>query len=141
MRLYLGGRAETALGEKDFSNYNTTKEQALESQFDSLPEQDFKGEALSRVFSRVTLTGSGKSEMAGHLEKHRSVPLQGASSGGTDAKCPQPLDRGLWNGFGNKARGMKKRKMGRQVSKCLLCKHQEPSSVPSSHVQGECCTG
>lgn len=95
MRLYLGGRAETALGEKDFSNYNTTKEQALESQFDSLPEQDFKGEALSRVFSRVTLTGSGKSEMAGHLEKHRSVPLQGASSGGTDAKCPQPLNFGM----------------------------------------------
>lgn len=108
MRLYLGGRAETALGEKDFSNYNTTKEQALESQFDSLPEQDFKGESLSRVFSRVTLTGSGRSEMAGHLEKHRaqrrSVPLQGASSGGTGAKCPQPLDRGLWNGFVNKAR-------------------------------------
>lgn len=84
----------------------------MESQFDSLPEQDFKGESLNRVFSRVTLTGSGRSEMAGHLEKHRSVPLQGASSGGTDAKCPQPLDRGLWNGFINKARGMKKRKIG-----------------------------
>lgn len=53
-------------------------------------------------------------------KKHRERPPPQSILRQYNVKCPEPLNRGgFGNGFINKARGRKKREVGKQLSKVL----------------------
>lgn len=91
--------------------WGETEKQTWESQFNDFPQTKFQRiKELKQVVCCVSSPGRST----------ESAPPPQSILRQYNVKCPEPLNRGgFGNGFINKARGRKKREVGKQLSKVL----------------------